>query len=117
MPERLHQSIFDNPFLPPLPEITVDDDKEIARAIKLAEEAEVTVLVLGESQIMIGEHAWIYARSAWPPTELLEGVLPRGTPTVLIIMSGRPLDLKGAKPDAQLMICIPVHAAVKLPPT
>jgi beta-glucosidase len=108
MPKRLHQSIFDNPFLPPLPEITVDDDHEIAHAIKLAKEAEVTVLVLGESQIMIGEHA---SRSTLDlpgrQQELLEGVLATGTPTVLIIMSGRPLDLKGAKPDAQLMIWYP----------
>ena len=57
VPKRLHASIFENPFMPATPRIEVDDDAEIARAVRLAKEAEVAVLVLGEAQIMIGEHA------------------------------------------------------------
>ncbi len=108
MPKRLHQSIFDNPFMSPLPDITVDDDTEIARAVKLARDAEVAVLVLGEAQIMIGEHA---SRSTLDlpgrQQELLEAVLATGTPTVVLIMTGRPVDLKGAEPEAKMMIWYP----------
>ncbi|WP_147124489.1 beta-glucosidase BglX [Shimia ponticola] len=108
VPKRMHPSIFENPFSPPLPEITVDDDVEIERAVALATEANVAVLVLGEAQIMIGEHA---SRSTLNlpgrQQELLDRVLETGTPTVLLIMTGRPMDLKGAEPDAQMMIWYP----------
>lgn len=108
VPKRLHASIFENPFMPATPRIEVDDDAEIARAVRLAKEAEVAVLVLGEAQIMIGEHA---SRSSLDlpgrQQELLEAVIATGTPTVLLIMTGRPLDLKGAQPDAAMMIWYP----------
>lgn len=108
VPRRLHQSIFENPFMPPVPVTEVDDDAEIARAVKLAQEARVAVLVLGEAQIMIGENA---SRSTLDlpgrQQELLEAVLATGTPTVLLIMTGRPMDLKGIQPNAQMMIWYP----------
>ncbi|SMY06956.1 beta-glucosidase BglX [Flavimaricola marinus] len=108
VPKRLHPSIFENPFTPATPEITVDDDAEIAQAVKLATDAEVAVLVLGEGQIMIGEHA---SRSTLDlpgrQQELLEAVVATGTPTVLLIMTGRPLDLKGVEPEAQMMVWYP----------
>jgi beta-glucosidase len=108
VPARMHKSIFDNPFMPPLPVIEVDDDAEIARSVALAKAAEVAVLVLGEAQIMIGEHA---SRSSLDlpgrQQELLEAVVATGTPTVVLIMTGRPLDLKGAQPNAQMMIWYP----------
>ena len=56
MPARAFPSIFENPSMPPVPRVEVDDDAEIARAVKLAQEAEVAVLTLGEAQLMIGEH-------------------------------------------------------------
>lgn len=108
VPKRLHPSIFENPFLPPTPVIEVDDDAEIARSVALAQEAEVAVLVLGEAQVMIGEHA---SRSTLDlpgrQQELLDAVLATGTPTVLLVMTGRPLDFKGAQPTAQMMIWYP----------
>jgi beta-glucosidase len=108
VPVRMHKSIFDNPFLPPLPQIEVDDDAEIARSVALAKAAEVAVLVLGEAQIMIGEHA---SRSTLDlpgrQQELLEAVVATGTPTVVLIMTGRPLDLKGVQPAAQMMVWYP----------
>lgn len=108
VPKRLHPSIFENPFLPPTPVIEVDDDAEIARSVALAQEAEVAVLVLGEAQVMIGEHA---SRSTLDlpgrQQELLNAVLATGTPTVLLVMTGRPLDFKGAQPAAQMLIWYP----------
>jgi beta-glucosidase len=108
VPTRMHKSIFDNPFMPPLPRIEVDDDTEIARSVALAKAAEVAVLVLGEAQIMIGEHA---SRSTLDlpgrQQELLEAVVATGTPTVVLIMTGRPMDLKGVQPAAQMMVWYP----------
>ena len=108
MPKRLHASIFENPFMPATPRVEVDDDAEIARSVALAKDAEVAVLVLGEAQIMIGEHA---SRSSLDlpgrQQDLLEAVLATGTPTVVLIMTGRPVDLKGAEPDAKLLIWYP----------
>jgi beta-glucosidase len=66
------------------------------------------VLVLGEAQNMIGEAA---SRSSLDlpgrQQELLEAVIATGKPVVLILMAARPLDLKGAKPDAILNIWYP----------
>ncbi|OYW97905.1 MAG: hypothetical protein B7Z15_22660 [Rhizobiales bacterium 32-66-8] len=108
VPTRMHKSIFDNPFMPPLPRIEVDDDIEIARSVALAKAAEVAVLVLGEAQIMIGEHA---SRSSLDlpgrQQELLEAVVATGTPTVVLIMTGRPMDLKGVQPAAKMMVWYP----------
>ena len=108
MPKRLHASIFENPFMPATPRVEVDDDAEIARSVALAKDAEVAVLVLGEAQIMIGEHA---SRSSLDlpgrQQDLLEAVLATGTPTVVLIMTGRPVDLKGAEPDAKMLIWYP----------
>ena len=86
----------------------IDDDAGIAEAARIAGEAEVAVLVLGEAQVMIGEHA---SRSSFDlpgrQQELLEAVLATGTPVVLLIMTGRPVDLKGAAPAAKMMIWYP----------
>jgi beta-glucosidase len=108
VPTRMHKSIFENPAMPPPPVIEVDDEAEIARSVALARAAEVAVLVLGEAQIMIGEHA---SRSSLDlpgrQQELLEAVIATGTPTVVLIMTGRPVDLKGVEPAAQMMVWYP----------
>ena len=74
-----------------------DADAEFARAVQIATEAEVAVLVLGEWQNMIGEAA---SRSSLElpgrQLELLQAVVATGTPTVLLVMNGRPLDLRWA---------------------
>jgi beta-glucosidase len=74
-----------------------DDAAELERAVALARAAEVAVLVLGEWQDMIGEAA---SRSSLElpgrQLELLRAVVATGTPTVLLLMNGRPLDLRWA---------------------
>ena len=108
VPARMFKSIFEGPADKPVPRIEVDDDAEIARAVGLAEKADVAILVLGEAQIMIGEHA---SRSSLDlpgrQQELLDAVIATGTPTVLLLLAARPLDLKGSLPQAQMMIWYP----------
>ena len=67
-----------------------DDAAELERAVTLARDADVAVLVLGEWQNMIGEAA---SRSSIElpgrQLELLQAVVATGTPTVLLVMNGR----------------------------
>jgi len=74
-----------------------DDDAELARAVEAARAADVAVVVAGEWQNMIGEAA---SRSSLElpgrQLELLQAVAAAGTPVVLLVMSGRPLDLRWA---------------------
>ncbi|WP_375405669.1 beta-glucosidase BglX [uncultured Amnibacterium sp.] len=74
-----------------------DADAEFARAVQVATDADVAVVVLGEWQNMIGEGA---SRSSLElpgrQLDLLQAVVATGTPTVLVVMNGRPLDLRWA---------------------
>ncbi|MBA8792994.1 beta-glucosidase [Friedmanniella endophytica] len=72
-----------------------DEAAEFDRAVALAADADVAVVVVGEWQNMIGEAA---SRSSLDlpgrQLELLRAVVDTGTPTVALIMNGRPLDLR-----------------------
>ena len=74
-----------------------DDEAERQRAVDLAGGADVAVVVLGEWQNMIGEAA---SRSSLElpgrQLELLQAVVATGTPVVLLVLNGRPLDLRWA---------------------
>jgi beta-glucosidase len=84
-----------------------DDAAELARAVTLARAADVAVLVLGEWQNMIGEAA---SRSSIElpgrQLELLQAVVATGTPTVLLVMNGRPLDLRWAADNVPAILDI-----------
>ena len=66
-------------------------------AVDLAPRSDVAVVVVGEWQNMIGEMA---SRSSLElpgrQLELLQAVVATGTPVVLLVMNGRPLDLRWA---------------------
>ena len=72
-----------------------DEEAEFQRAIDLATAADVAIVVAGEWQNMIGEAA---SRSSLElpgrQLELLQAVVGTGTPVVLLVMNGRPLDLR-----------------------
>ena len=72
-----------------------DDDAGFQHAVDLARGADVSVVVAGEWQNMIGEAA---SRSSLElpgrQLELLQAVVETGTPVVLLVMNGRPLDLR-----------------------
>ncbi|GHO47497.1 beta-glucosidase [Ktedonospora formicarum] len=74
-----------------------DEEAEFSRAIELARTSDVVVLVLGEAADMNGEAA---SRSTLDlpgrQVELLEAVAATDTPVVLVLLSGRPLDLRRA---------------------
>ena len=74
-----------------------DDEAELKRAVDLASDSDVAIVVLGEWQSMIGEAA---SRSSLElpgrQLELLQAVVATGTPVVLLVMNGRPLDLRWA---------------------
>jgi len=75
-------------------EIAGQEDDQIEKAARAAREAEVAVLVLGESDRMSGE-ARSRAHLGLPGRQqaLLEAVYATGTPVVCVVMAGRPLVL------------------------
>ena len=96
--QREFGSIFDTfPGNVPADPEGFDADREFDRAVETAAAAEVAVVVVGEWQNQIGENA---SRSTLElpgrQLELLQAVVATGTPTVLLVMSGRPLDLRWA---------------------
>lgn len=106
---RTNPSFFDSlPGFDVAPLVEVDDEAEISRAVALASQADCVVLVLGEAQNMIGEAA---SRASFDlpgrQQELLDAVLATGKPVVLLLMAARPLDLKGAQPQAILNVWYP----------
>jgi len=108
MPPRLFPSIFETGPMTAAPRVAVDDDTEIRRAIEMARSADVTVLVLGEGWSMAGEQA---SRSTLElpgrQQELLDAVTATGKPVVVLLMSARPLELKGRQPQALMDIWYP----------
>ena len=70
---------------------------EFAKAVQLAKDSDLAILVLGEAQTMSGEAA---SRSSLElpgrQEELLEAVVGTGKPVVLVLLNGRPLDISWA---------------------
>jgi beta-glucosidase len=99
IPPRKYASIFEMipGNAPPKPPPGFDPAAELDKAVATARGADAVVLVLGEQQDMIGEHA---SRSSLELPErqqqLLDAVAATGKPVVLLLMSGRPLDLRAA---------------------
>ena len=96
---RKFPSFFDDVFHEPKVEPWTQQraDDEMQKAIRLATSSDLTILVLGEAQNMIGEGA--SRESLELPgreEELLEKVMATGKPVVLLLMSGRPLDFRYA---------------------
>ena len=74
-----------------------DDDAEFQRAVDAARDADVAIVAAGEWQNMIGEAA---SRSSLElpgrQLELLQAVVATGTPVVLLVLNGRPLEVRWA---------------------
>ena len=94
-PKRNFPSMFEM-FKPKAPAAPFDEAAELARALEIARASDVVLLVLGEAEDMNGEVA---SRSTLEipgrQLELLEAVAQTGTPIVLVLLGGRPLDLRG----------------------
>jgi beta-glucosidase len=79
---------------PPL----ADDNKTIAEAVETARKADVAVLALGEpTNWMEGEAASrVHLGFTGNQQKLLEAVVATGKPVILVVLAGRPLQLKWA---------------------
>ncbi|HWI00976.1 MAG TPA: glycoside hydrolase family 3 C-terminal domain-containing protein, partial [Propionibacteriaceae bacterium] len=96
--QRVYQSMFDMfPGNSPEDPKRFKDDVELQRAVELAARSDIAVVAVGEWQNMIGEAA---SRSSLDlpgrQLELLQAVADTGTPVVLLVLNGRPLDLRWA---------------------
>ena len=96
---RKFPSFFDN-ILHLNPEEPWSSDRaeqEMSKAVDLAHSSDLTILVLGEAQNMIGEGA---SRASLDlpgqQEQLLEAVVATGKPVVLVLINGRPLNIKWA---------------------
>jgi beta-glucosidase len=75
-----------------------DDAKAIAEAVETAKKADVAILALGESaNWMEGEAASrVHLGFTGAQEQLLEAVVATGKPVILVVLAGRPLELKWA---------------------
>ena len=75
-----------------------DDSKTITEAVEMARKADVAILALGEpTNWMEGEAASrVHLGFTGNQEKLLEAVVATGKPVVLVVLAGRPLELKWA---------------------
>jgi len=98
IPERFYPTPFDqlDPFIERTPS-DYDDESAINHAVELASVCDVAVVVVGERQNQIGERASTSTLElSGRQLEQLQRIHQTGTPVILIVMSGRPLDLRWA---------------------
>jgi len=78
----------------PLP----DDDKTIAEAVEAAKKVDVAILALGEPTNWMEGEAGSRAHLGFTGAQqrLLEAVVATGKPVILVVLAGRPLELKWA---------------------
>ncbi|SEM57306.1 beta-glucosidase BglX [Paenibacillus sp. OV219] len=73
------------------------DEAELARAVRLARESELAIVVLGESADMSGENnSRVSLDIPAPQMELLQAIHSTGVPVVLVLANGRPLTIEWA---------------------
>lgn len=97
--ERGSSTIFDTQVPPEPPTLLTAEarESEFQHALALARAAQTVVLVLGEAQTMNGENASRGTLELPGEQErLLEAVTALGKPTVLVLMTGRPLAIPWA---------------------
>jgi beta-glucosidase len=85
-----------------------DNVTGIAAAVKAAKLSDVAILVLGEGANMSGEWASVSSLSLpGRQQDLLDAVTATGKPVIVILMNGRPLDLRNTKAAAILDMWFP----------
>jgi beta-glucosidase len=77
---------------------TLDDNKAIADAVEIARKADVAILALGEPANWMEGEAASRAHLGFTGNQekLLEAVVAAGKPVILVVLAGRPLQLKWA---------------------
>lgn len=97
--QRKFPSFFDGIMHIPaeVPWTEAQSKDEFSKAIQLASSSDVALLVLGEQQKMSGEAASRESLELPGDEErLLEAVAATGKPVVLVLLNGRPLDIRWA---------------------
>jgi len=80
-------------------------DDDLAPAVAAARQADVVVLCVGEEGWMSGENASrTTLRLAGRQEELVAAVLATGKPVVLVVVSGRPIDLHVFEPQLSAIV-------------
>jgi beta-glucosidase len=89
---------YDHPMTVDANEPVPDDDKTIAEAVETAKKADVAILMLGESASWMEGEASSRAHLGFTGAQerLLEAVVATGKPVVLVVVAGRPLEIKWA---------------------
>ncbi|MGO4681785.1 glycoside hydrolase family 3 N-terminal domain-containing protein [Microbacterium sp. 2MCAF23] len=104
--ERLFPSQFDraDPTITATPN-DWDDEAEITRAVETAAAADVAVVVVGQRQNQSGEKASSSTLDL-PGRQLeqLRRIAATGTPVVVVVISGRPVDLQWADANVGAMV-------------
>ncbi|MFJ4027566.1 glycoside hydrolase family 3 N-terminal domain-containing protein [Paenarthrobacter sp. NPDC089989] len=82
-----------------------DDEAEIQKAVSMAASADVAIVVVGQRQNQIGEKASTSTLDL-PGRQLeqLRRITETGTPVVLVVMSGRPVDLQWADENVPAIV-------------
>lgn len=74
-----------------------DEAAEVQQAVQLAAQSDLAIVVVGQRQNQIGENASTSTLELpGAQQEQLRQIVETGTPVVLVVMSGRPLDLRWA---------------------
>lgn len=100
--ERQHPSAFDraDSTITTTP-ADWDDDAEIERAVAAASAADVAIVVVGQRQNQAGEKASTSTLELpGRQQEQLEQIVATGTPVVVVVVTGRPVDLRWANEHA-----------------
>ena len=86
-------------------EVNDDDRSGFDKAVKIAKQCDVVIMMLGESWEMCGE-ACSRSKLGFPGVQgdLLRAVSETGTPVVIVIMGGRPLALEEESKLAQAIV-------------
>lgn len=98
IPERVHPSMFDvmDTTVERTPE-GYDDDAAIDRAVALAEVSDIAIVVVGQRQNQIGEKSSTSTLDLpGRQREQLQRIHATGTKVIVVVVSGRPLDLRWA---------------------
>ncbi|WP_372984772.1 glycoside hydrolase family 3 N-terminal domain-containing protein [Microbacterium sp.] len=108
LPDRLFPSPFDRQDPDPGEGafgVADDDEEAIVNAVQLASGSDVAVVVVGERQNQSGELA---SRSTLDlpgrQVEMVQRIVDTGTPVVVVVMSGRPVDLRSIDLSASAIV-------------
>jgi beta-glucosidase len=106
IPDRAVPSPFDGmDRAAPKTPVDYDDDAAIDEAVAISAAADIAIVVVGQRQNQIGEAASSATLElGGRQLEQLERIADTGTPVVVLVMTGRPVDLRWADKNAAAIL-------------